>query len=80
MTVQCIRCAHFSMRDAGTMAKQGFGHCAFESSKAVFQSASFERQCQTFEAADQDTIDKRTAWLDSEQKRFLKEVLLHDGT
>lgn len=80
MTVQCIACKHFSMREAGQMAKQGYGHCAFVPSKAVFQSSSFKRQCRQFEAADQDTVDKRIAWRDWEQKRFLMGVMSHDET
>lgn len=62
------------------MAKQGFGHCAFEPSKAVFQSATFERHCQTFEQADHDQVEKRQAWLDGEKQRFLKEVMSHVKT
>lgn len=74
MTVQCITCQHFSLRDAGQMARQGYGHCGLERSKATFQSADFERQCRQFEAADTDTAAKRQAWLDWEKKRFLKEI------
>jgi hypothetical protein len=74
MTAQCIGCQHFNLRNAGQMARQGFGHCGLEPSRAVFQSAVFERQCRKFEAADPDTVDKRQAWLDWEKKRFLKEI------
>lgn len=80
MTVQCIGCQHFSVRDAGQMAKQGFGHCVPEANRASFQSAVYPRQCRKFLAADQDTVDKRQAWLDWEKKRFLKEILSHDET
>ena len=74
MTVQCIRCEHFNLRNAGQMARQGFGHCGLASSRVVFQSAVFERQCSKFEAVDPDAADKRRARLDWEMKRFLKEI------
>ena len=80
MTVQCIRCQHFSLRDASQMAKGGYGHCAFEKSRATFMSAAFERQCRRFEATDPDVAAKRQAWLDGEKQRFLKEVFSHDET
>lgn len=80
MSVQCIACQHFSMRDAGQMARQGFGHCALEPSKATFQSSSFKRQCHEFQAEDPAAVEKRQAWLDWEQKRFSKEVLSHVKT
>lgn len=74
MRVQCIQCQNFSMRDAGAMAKLGYGHCDFQPRKSCFDSADFQRQCQKFEAADTDTANKRQAWLDWERKRFLKEI------
>ncbi len=74
MTVQCIRCKHFALRSAGQMARQGYGHCELESNRAAFQSAVFERQCASFAPADKAVAEKRVAWLDSETKRFLKEL------
>lgn len=79
-TVQCIRCERFSLREAGAMAKQGYGHCALEPNRATFQSATFVRHCDTFERLDSDVADKRIAWLAWEKKRFMKEVLSHDET
>ena len=74
MTVRCITCRHFNLRDAGQMARQGFGHCGLEANRAAFQSATFERHCRKFDPVDDDTADKRQAWLDWEKKRFLKEI------
>lgn len=74
MTVQSIQCQHFSLRDVGEMARQGFGRCAFEPRRAAYQSADFQRHCSQFEAVDTDTAAKRQAWLDWERKRFLKEI------
>lgn len=74
MTVQCVRCERFSLRHAGQMARQGYGHCELENNRAAFQSATFERQCHKFKAADPDTTDKREAWLAWETKRFMKEI------
>ncbi len=75
MTVHCIDCEHFSLRDAAGMAKQGYGRCAQEPRKSAFESASFPRNCAKFEPVDADTADKRRAWLDWERKRFIQEVI-----
>lgn len=74
MSVQCIGCVHFSLRDAGPMARQGYGHCEFDRSAAVFQSAVFERQCRKFEAAQLETVQARQDWLDRERERFSKRI------
>lgn len=74
MTVHCIDCQHFSLRNAGSMAKRGYGHCEFAKRTSQFESATFPRQCSKFEKADADTSDKRRAWLRWEQKRFMQEV------
>ena len=80
MTVRCIACQHFSMRNAGKMAELGYGHCELAHTPATFESATFERHCHTFKPADQDDVAKRTAWLDGKQSQFLKKVLSHDQT
>ena len=79
MTVQCIRCVHFSLRDAGQMARQGYGRCAHEPSSAVFQSAVFRHSCGRFSPAEEHTVDARQAWLDGKRNDFSK-GLLHDKT
>lgn len=80
MTVQCIGCQKFSMRNAGKMAELGYGHCELDASVASFQSATFNRNCHTFAPADSDAVAKRTAWLDAKKQQFLKGVLSHDKT
>lgn len=72
--VRCIDCRHFSLRTAGQMARQGYGHCEFDRSKAVFQSAVFERHCSKFEAAGAETAQARQDWLDRERERFLRSI------
>lgn len=62
MTVQCVTCQHFSLRDAGRMAAHGFGNCASRA-RHVFLSATFERECKTHVGLDADSINKRLAWL-----------------
>jgi len=74
MTVQCIDCQHFSLRDAGQMAKRGYGHCALEPRRSAFESALFPRNCTKYEEADADARDKRRSWMDWEQKRFMQEI------
>lgn len=74
MTVQCIRCQHFSLRTAGQMARQGYGHCELAKRRYEFQSATFQRHCSRFEAAGQAAIDQRRVWLAGEREKFLKEI------
>lgn len=75
MTVQCIRCQHFSLRDDKAMAKLGYGHCEFQPRRSHFDNATFPRHCSQFEPADVDTANARQSWLDREQKRFMREVI-----
>lgn len=78
MTVQCIACQHFSMRNAGKMAELGYGHCELVNTPASFESAMFERHCPKFEAAAQDVAQRRTDWLTAKKQQFLKGILGHD--
>ncbi len=80
MTVQCIACSKFSMRNAGKMAELGYGHCELERSAATFESATFERHCHTYDPADQDVVQKRNDWLDGKKQQFFKEVMSHVKT
>lgn len=75
MTVQCIDCQHFSLRDAGQMARQGYGHCDLQKSKSSFESADFERQCREHRHVDRQTSISRRGWLEGERQKFAREVL-----
>ncbi|MBP6018782.1 MAG: hypothetical protein KA735_04770 [Burkholderiaceae bacterium] len=74
MTVQCVNCENFSLRNAGQMASQGYGHCSHDNSRAEFQSAVFQRNCHTFGRVDQDVAERRIDWLEEKKKQFLKGI------
>lgn len=75
MTVQCIGCVHFSLRTAGPMAKQGYGHCELEHRSGRFESATFPRTCASFSPVAADVSDCRRQWLDEQQGQFQKMIL-----
>ena len=64
MTVQCITCQHFSLRDADRMAAHGFGLCAQRQSHE-FMSASFQRLCGKHSELDAEVVAKRKSWMES---------------
>ena len=60
MTVQCLTCKHFTLRDS-PLAKQGFGKCAV--GKAYqFMSAVYEKVCQRHVELDAAEVEKRRQW------------------
>lgn len=61
MTVQCVNCSHFRLRESN-LAKNGFGRCALNEAWRSM-SATWARDCATFNVASEETIAKRTAWL-----------------
>jgi hypothetical protein len=62
MTVRCVSCEKFSLKDAPAMARLGFGHCDYDRA-AVFKSSVFERACAKHEKAPGETESKRIEWL-----------------
>ena len=62
MTVQCITCQHFTLRES-PLARNGFGKCvtgrAYE-----FMSAVYERVCARFAPVEAEAAAKRRAWLE----------------
>lgn len=62
MTVQCVECHRFTLRDHAQMAKLGFGRCNLDS-VGRFVSPEFDRQCERFEQADKGTVALRRDWL-----------------
>lgn len=65
MTVQCIACASFDLRSAGSMAALGMGRCKLDRSdekKARFQSARWPRECSTYKPASAATVEERVRW------------------
>lgn len=69
MTVQCIRCAHFDMRDNAAMAKVGMGKCGPRKlGVGEYCSATYRRECSTFDEAPTETAAKRIEWLAAAQR------------
>ncbi|TKR55338.1 hypothetical protein D7I39_10980 [Allopusillimonas ginsengisoli] len=79
MTYQCIDCKQFSLREAGAMARLGFGHCVFEKSRASFYSATYKRHCQKYESAGREAAERRRQWLEGVQQKFVNEVMSHES-
>ena len=62
-TVQCLRCAKFSLQDVSKeWLAQGFGNCEHREKFVVF-GARRERDCGKFAAAEDDIVARRDAWL-----------------
>ncbi len=61
MTVECVACDRFTLRDA-PLAKHGFGRCAL---RPVHEghSAVYLHECEHFRPAPADKVDKRRTWL-----------------
>lgn len=64
MTVQCITCQHFSLRNAGRMATHGFGICT-KRAMHEFMSATFQRMCSTHAELDAEAVAERKKWVEA---------------
>lgn len=62
MTVQCITCQHFTLRES-PLARQRFGRC-LKGKTYEFMSAVYERVCARFTPLDDEAAAKRRAWLE----------------
>lgn len=62
MTVQCITCQHFTLRDS-PLARQGFGKCA-KGKAYQFMSAVYRKVCGRHIEVDADAAAKRRAWME----------------
>lgn len=78
MTPQCIDCRQFSLREAGAMARLGFGYCVFEKSRASFHSATYERDCHRFEPTEAGVAERRRQWLEGQHQKFMDEVMSYE--
>ncbi len=61
MTVECVDCDRFTLRDA-PMAKNGFGKCALRPAHEG-HSAVYPRERDRFTPAPADKVEQRRAWL-----------------
>lgn len=62
MTVQCLTCQHFTLRES-PLARQGFGKCV-KGRAYELMSAAYERVCARFAPVEAETAEKRRAWLE----------------
>ena len=63
MTVRCLECSRFNLRDADkALARLGFGRCEFKK-KGELVSATYSRECNRHEPAPAEIVEKRAAWL-----------------
>ena len=62
MTVQCIDCQHFTLRES-PLARQGFGKCV-KGRAYEFMSAVYERVCARFAPVEAEAAAKRREWLE----------------
>ncbi len=69
MTVECVACDNFSLREAGNMAKHGFGNCK-SGEPWVFQSATKPKDCAHFTPAEKGRADERRAWIEKQQAQM----------
>lgn len=58
---QCITCANLNLRDAGPMARFGFGKCKLRA-KWEFISTTYERECKAHRPAEADVVAARIKW------------------
>lgn len=63
MTVQCVTCEHFTLRDS-PMAREGYGKCAVGKSYR-FESALYSHLCEKHVELDAEQVQKRRQWLEA---------------
>lgn len=56
------------------MAKRGFAKCKFVES-ATYPSTTAQRECSHFQAAAQEAVTKRAAWLQAQQELFRQQII-----
>ncbi len=71
--MRCLDCAHCDLRSKPEMAKRGFASCKFVES-ATYPSTTAQRECSHFQAAAQEAVAKRAAWLQSQDELFKKQL------
>lgn len=72
--MRCLDCAHCDLRSKPEMAKRGFATCKFVGS-ATYPSTTTQRDCSHFEAATQEAVAKRAAWLQAQQELFRQQII-----
>ncbi|TEA79822.1 hypothetical protein [Allopusillimonas ginsengisoli] len=77
MTVQCVDCSHFHLREAKGMAYQGFGHCGLLNSGATFLVARYDRNCAGFEPSPPIVAQDRRGWIESQRQQLREQVMRH---
>ncbi len=72
--MRCLDCAHCDLRSKPEMAKRGFATCKFVES-ATYPSTTTQRECSHFQAAAQEAVTKRAAWLQAQQEFFRQQII-----
>lgn len=62
MTVQCVDCQRFSLRQAPAMAKHGFGNCN-KLPAHEYKSAIYQRECPWFTQEKEQTVALRREYV-----------------
>ena len=60
---RCVQCKEFSLKDAGPMARNGFGKCSGDH-PGRFRSVELALVCARYIACDAETVAARTAWVE----------------
>lgn len=60
--MKCISCAALNLQQYPKHANLGMGKCKSDPMSGVFYPINRERECERFEKASQDAINKREAW------------------
>ncbi|BEV15116.1 hypothetical protein HBDW_19040 [Herbaspirillum sp. DW155] len=72
--MRCLDCSHCDLRSKPEMARRGFAICKFVAS-ATYPSTTAQRDCSHFQAAAQETVTKRAAWLQAQQELFRQQII-----
>ncbi len=65
-TVQCVRCALFTLRESPRYAELGLGRCAAMAGRpGTFVSPEFPRQCRDHQPTTPAKAEARIEWLRS---------------
>ena len=67
LTVTCVACRNWSLREAPAMARHGFGVCQQEKHPGVVYSGEWSRICLRFEPLPAAEVAKRQAWIESKR-------------
>ncbi len=65
---QCIQCANLQLREHPKHANTGMGNCKLNPAKHEFVTIERQRDCATYNRADEAVIIKRQSWREQVEK------------